>query len=109
MRTETIVIASDFTDSPGARFRSDGPNSGEEFREVHLEPHFAKGQQPPDKLVVILDGVFGYATSFLEEAFGGLARKIGSDLCAKTIKIVSLEDPALVPEIESYIRDASEE
>ena len=35
-----IDIKADFSDSPGARYRKDGPHSGEEFFEVLLKPKF---------------------------------------------------------------------
>ena len=56
-------------------------------------------------MTVILDGGYGYATSFLEEAFGGLARKTGDPDLLK-ICIVSEEEPALIGKIETYINDA---
>jgi len=38
--TTTINIARDYTTTPGARYPSDGPNSGEDFREKVLIPTF---------------------------------------------------------------------
>jgi hypothetical protein len=101
----TINIAKDFSATPGARYKADGPSSGEKFREDLLEKHFL---DPNDDSVItiILDGTEGYATSFLEEAFGGLARKYGSARCLKRFKFVSVEESSLVDEIIQYIRDA---
>lgn len=64
-----IRIASDFSSTPGGRLRSMGPKSGEEFRDV-LASHLTRGEP----VTVVLDGVEGYGSSFLEEAFGGLVR-----------------------------------
>jgi hypothetical protein len=102
---KTISIARNFTDCPGARYKSEGPFSGEEFRETFLEPLFTP--VPTEKIQVIMDGVEGYATSFLEECFGGLARKYGKDLVKKWIAIVSNEDPLLIEEIYEYIEEAN--
>lgn len=97
-----IAIAQDFTRTPGARFKSDGGFSGEEFREKFLEPLFKPGMA--DEVVTIeLDGTEGFATSFLEEAFGGLARQYGKDLCLRRLRFVSVEDPLLIDEINQYI------
>lgn len=65
-----INIAKDFSRYPSGRVVSDGPNSGEKFREKFLIPALQKSET----VVVILDGVRGYPSSFTEEAFGGLVR-----------------------------------
>jgi hypothetical protein len=62
-----INIARDFSKVPVGRFRTDGPDSGQRFREDFLVPSLKKGD-----VVVILDGTEGYPSSFIEEAFGGL-------------------------------------
>ena len=49
----------------------------------------------------------GFATSFLEEAFGGLARKYGGERCLKRLEFVSDEDPLLIKEITNYIKEAA--
>jgi len=67
----TINIAKDFSDTPLGRYRDDGQYSGERFREDFLLPALKA-----EKTVrVEIDGVEGYGSSFLEEAFGGLVRK----------------------------------
>ncbi|TXM65790.1 STAS-like domain-containing protein [Methylobacterium sp. WL120] len=72
--TRTLSIEAEFTRYPGPRYRKDGPYSGEEFREVLLEPRLKQAIYSHEKLEVILDKVSGYGSSFLEEAFGGLVR-----------------------------------
>ena len=99
---KVINIARDFSDAPGARYYEDGPNSGQEFREKILEPAFLEN----DKITIILDGTEGYATSFLEESFGGLARRYSPNKVVEKIKFVSEEDPLLVDEILGYIQEA---
>lgn len=101
-----ISVCKDFTQFPGARSRKHGPFSGEEFRETLLSPHFRDGSEA--EIVVDLDGVDGYATSFLEEAFGGLVREFGFDVVRRRLRIVSTDDPALAEAIERYMVDASE-
>ena len=101
---KTINIATDFSGTPGARYRSDGAFSGQEFREILLEPLFDMPQI--EKVTIILDGVEGYATSFLEEAFGGLARKYGKAKCKKVLTFISNEDEILIDEIFEYINNA---
>lgn len=60
---------SDFTKTPGGRYRNDGPFSAEEWRDDYLVPAAKIGP-----IVVDLDGTAGIASSFIEEAFGGLMR-----------------------------------
>lgn len=100
----TVNIAKDFSATPGARYKGDGPYSGEEFREKLLEQHFSDPKLNYD-VTVVLDGTEGYATSFLEEAFGGLARKFGKGGCLKRLKFVSNEESSLIDEIIGYIQD----
>ena len=73
--TNVIRIAADFSKYPAGRYRQDGPSSGEAFREDHLKPALVD----PDvtKVIVWLDGVAGFGSSFLDEAFGGLVRACG--------------------------------
>ena len=102
---ETIKISEIFSDAPGGRYIEDGPKSGQEFRETILLPRFEK-LSGNEKLVIDLDGCYGYATSFLEESFGGLARECGIDEVLKKIELISHEEPRLVDEIIGYIKDA---
>lgn len=101
----TINIAADYTKTPGGRFIAEGAYSGEDFRESVLKPKFLQALENNDQLTVILDGGYGYATSFLEEAFGGLAREI-KNRKIKEIIIVSDEEPQLISKIQQYIEDA---
>ena len=59
---------------PGGRYRTDGPCSGEAFREDYLVPELSEDQTC---VTVSLIGVPGLSSSFLEEAFGGLVRVNG--------------------------------
>lgn len=103
MTKKIINVARDFAPTPGARYRSDGAYSGEQFREELLIPVLRSSSGP---VVIELDGTRGYATSFLEEAFGGLARKMQPTECLDRLEFVSDDDPLLVDEIMGYIREA---
>jgi len=100
-----IVVADDFSVTPGFRYESDGPNSGEEFRKKFLEPLF-DDKDSDERILIDLDGAAGYATSFLEEIFGGLARKYGAEVCKRRLEIKSDEEPFLKEEIDEYIKNA---
>ena len=74
-----IEIAKDFSRTPGGRRISDGPFSGELFRDRLLAPALRRARETGERVIVILDGTRGYLSSFLEESFGGLVRKCGFD------------------------------
>ena len=65
-----ISIATDYSDTPAGRYKSDGPYSGEKFRDDVLLKHLNQS----DIVEIDLDGSEGYGSSFLEECFGGLVR-----------------------------------
>lgn len=96
------IRIAEFTTMPGGRYEADGPGSGQEFRRRYLEPHFAEGRNR-EQISVNLDGALGYATSFLEEVFGGLARQFGADQVLSRLQFVSDDEPLLVDEIKQYI------
>lgn len=100
-----IRVATDFSDTPGPRHRSEGDFSGDEFLEDVLLPAFERAQESGSLLVVNLDDCAGFATSFLEAAFGGLARKHGADAVEKVVRIVATDEPLLAQEIAQYIAD----
>ena len=81
-----LSVAEEFSRAPGPRFRSEGPDSAQEFFEKLLKPRFDSAVDAKKVLCVDLDGGYGYATSFLEEAFGGLAREYGQEMVVKHIK-----------------------
>lgn len=66
-----IKIATDYSDTPLGRFPEDGRFNGETFRDSILRPAL----DAHDRVIVDIDDVEGYGSSFLEEAFGGLVRK----------------------------------
>ena len=96
----TIRVASDFSPTPGGRFRSMGPKSGEEFRDLIATYLF---QNKP--VTVVLDGVEGYGSSFLEEAFGGLARM---RRWSRTELQRLLRIEATTPSFKTYEREAKQ-
>ena len=100
-----ISVAKDFSRTPGGRVRSDGEFSAEEFLDKVLRSAFDKAWRAGETLLVLLDGTYGYSTGFLEQAFGGLARELGSVSVEAGLEFVSKEEPYLVDDIKGYIRD----
>lgn len=104
-----IKISTDFSRTPGARYRSDGPFSGEDFYIKILKPRFESATKNGSKLTIDLDGTYGYATSFLSEAFYTLASDFTPKIVLENLEIVSKEEPYLIDEIKEYISDADTE
>ncbi|MCJ8521178.1 hypothetical protein ABID21_004301 [Pseudorhizobium tarimense] len=72
-----IDLAKQFSPYPSGRFPTDGTHNGETFRDSVLLPALtrAKTSHGSEKVVVNIDGVRTFGSSFLEEAFAGLIRK----------------------------------
>ena len=98
-----LSIVNDFCETPGPRFKSEGNFSGEEFRDEILEPKFLLAKRNNEKLIIKLDGVYGYPASFLDEVFGGLSKKYS---CQTVLDILSFEsdDISLIHEIINCIK-----
>lgn len=94
--SKTIFIAKDFSRFPAGRFITDGKFSGECFRNDFLLPALTTSE----KVVVInLNGVLGYGSSWLAEAFNG---KYLSDKEKNKLSFVS-QDLSLIMEIKEYL------
>lgn len=87
----TISIARDFSPFPAGRKRSDGPYTGETFREDLLLPKLKVGTH----VILDIDGVEGLPSSFLEEVFGGLVRSGWAPADLRAAVEFRLSDPEL--------------
>lgn len=101
-----INISQDFSETPGARYRTEGDFSGEQFRDDLLEPKFLEAKRNSEKITINFDGGYGYPTSFLEEAFGGLARKYDPTDVLNIFIFISDDEPSLIEEVNGYIKNA---
>jgi hypothetical protein len=108
MERLTLSVAKQFSTTPGPRKEEEGEYSGENFLNNLLLPNFKLALQSSSVLTVDLDGTAGYATSFLEAAFGGLARIYDPQTVIKHIDFKSNDEPYLIDEIKSYIAEAQE-
>ena len=59
-------ISQELTTTPGGRSKASGPHSAEELSEI-LMPKIQKAWEQGELLEVEMDGVMGYADSFLDE------------------------------------------
>lgn len=103
---KTIQIGRDYSNAPAGRYLTDGPYSGERFRDNVLIPSMER----EDVVEVDLSGVAGYGSSFLEEVFGGLVRKWGGtkEVLNSKLRVVA-KDPrkeCYRLRVEKYMADA---
>lgn len=99
-----ISVAADFSKFPAGRYRSDGPYSGQAFKDELLVPALRR----TGAVRVLLDGTMGYGSSFLEEAFGGLIRENGytpDDLEDRLT--LEARDSSLIKEVWGYVHGVS--
>ena len=106
-----LKISSEFHKAPGPRYRSEGNHSGEEFRTTILCPRVREALDKKVQLLIDLDGTYGFGTSFLEEAFGGLIRNDKFSLWElnSVLSFVSEEEPDLIDEVMTYMKEADSE
>lgn len=75
-REKTYLSVKDYTEDPGPRYKrqdkEDTNTSGEMFYVMQLNSKFAECYMQNKDLVLLLDGVSGYPSSFLDEAIGEL-------------------------------------
>lgn len=92
-KQEEFLNVIDFTEYPGPRYDEQGPESGEKFYVERLNPLFMRCVDEDKLLVVNLDGTAGFASSFLDEAFGQLTYDFGKEIVNNTLRIVSEDEP----------------
>lgn len=87
---EIRIKVLDFTENPGPRYiRQDKPGdftSGEAFYLQKLNSAFAEAFLNNKKLILELDGVAGYPSSFLDEALGELVHDFGLENVSKFLE-----------------------
>lgn len=103
METIYIHIAKDFSEYPGVRSIKSSDFSAEQFYDDILQPKFLGAIGSNKTLTINLDGGAGYASSFLDEAFGRLSFTFGSGICKDRVVIISTEEPELVEEVFNSI------
>lgn len=94
----TISLIEQFTDAPGSRYKWQGDHSGEQFRDDFILPALSSS----DKVSVDLNGALGLPSSFLDEAFGEIARS--NPLLLKKLSI-SLDDNSVAKAYLNKILD----
>jgi hypothetical protein len=103
-----IKISEDYTKTPGVREEREGDFSGKEFLDRILLPKFQQAIAEKKILFIDFDDTAGYPTSFLEAAFGGLARHYkNAEFVLKNLEFKSNDDPFLISDVKEYINEAN--
>jgi len=103
-----IKISEDYTKIPGVREEIEGDFPGEEFLSKILLPKFQQAIAEKKILFIDFDDTAGYPTSFLEAAFGGLARHYkDAGILLKNMEFKSEDDPFLISDVTEYINEAN--
>lgn len=110
-KTIHISVAKDFTVTPGARYRTDGKYSGQEFYEEILKPALsAVWGDNNSKIVLDLDGTFKYASSFISEIFIRVVKDFNDkEKIIDKIHFISNDEPILIDSILEIINEAKVE
>ena len=95
-----ILNVIDYSTSPGPRYCNQGDDSGEDFYHKLLNKKFFEAVSSGKMLQVNLDGPDGYASSFLDEAFGNLVYDFGVGLVQSNIEFISKEEPEWISMIQ---------
>ena len=106
-RVKRISIAEDFSKYPAGRFPEDGDYNGTTFRDEILV--IALRDPSIDVVEVVFDGVAGFGSSFLEEAFGGLIRELGMEKVELDERLVLLTTESDLDDYVSLSRQYIEE
>lgn len=103
---DKIIIREDFADNLGARYRKDGENSGEQFLEEILQPKFEKAVEGKYIILIDLDKVWGYPSSFVSGSFGKLSTTHGgAEVLLKHMQFKSDENPVRLEKILNEIKN----
>ena len=90
---KTIRVLEDFSEFPALRHCNISDESGEKFYHNVLNKAFKEAYEKDEKLTVNLDATAGYASSFLDEAFGNLVYDFTLDIVKSKIEIISEQEP----------------
>lgn len=91
-----VSILNDYNEYPGPRYTDQGDASGEDFYIKVLNGAFFSSIKNNQILEINLDNTAGYASSFLDEAFGNLVYDFTLSLVKNNISIVSNDEPSWI-------------
>ena len=82
----------EYSQSTGPRYCTQGDDSGEDFYHTKLNPLFCQALKEDAILRITLDGADGYASSFLDVAFGNLVYDFSAKVVSESLVIISNDE-----------------
>jgi len=101
-----VKLVEHFTDTPGGRYISDGPYSGELFRKQFMEPFFEEKKYLYTDLILYLDGAYGLPTGFISEVFDVLVTKYSLEVVKNSIEILLSDNPTAKKQIQEILKQS---
>lgn len=101
-----LKLSTDFSNCPMGRYITDGPYSGEYFRDFFFYPKYKEASDKKEKLEINFDDCYGINPVFLEEIFGGMVRKY-KKFNLRNIIIISNDDETIHRRIKEFVKKAS--
>ena len=83
--------------------------AGTIFLKEKLWPAYLRADTNRRPLVIDLNGAHGYASSFLEAAFGGFGKTVSNDRWKETLCFICDDEPSLIEEVLGHIEGEKEE
>ena len=91
-----IITVLGFTDFPGARYRTDGDGSAQEFFEEFVKPVLDETSESDQEVLIDFDNTYGYASSFESELAVRIAKDYDSSYIRTHLKLKSDDEPDLI-------------
>lgn len=101
----TLNVLKEFGPITGFRYYSDGLKSGQEFYEELLKSKFEEAIASNSKLKIEMNGVEGYLSSFINEAFRRLGEDFGSANVWGRLIIEYNESPRVIEKIRKAVHN----
>jgi hypothetical protein len=94
-----ITLVSDFDECPSGRYKWESETSGERFRDDFIKPALAEFGE----VTVNLNSADSLPPSFLDEAFGLLAKEMGRREFDRKVKIILDDDKTALRKLNESI------
>ena len=96
MSGKITVAVRDFTTVPGARHRTDGDGSADQFFEEYVEVLFNEAAKDAKKIAIDFDGTWSYPSSFTSQLAMLIKTKYDPDYIREHLDIIANDEPGMV-------------
>lgn len=96
MSNKVTIRVRDFTTVPGARHRTDGDGSADEFYEDYVEKPLKDAVKANKDIVLDFDGTWSYPSSFTSQLAMLIKTNYDSDYIRQHLEPVANDEPGMV-------------